>query len=176
MADTARDVAEKAMEAARVAAETARLVKVETTGMMTELRERLNRQDDADKQWREQVAGLLKNLGDKWDAFKSDFGHVENTVTKHHKTIYGDPDIKEDSGIVGDNVNHKAFVRHAKWHLAIATILGGWLIAYVIFFYGDAMKRGIFNPSEQEWHWRITREVKKAVKPEALRPPEPEHN
>lgn len=177
--ETALLVAQKALEAAHVASTAAQVTSVQVDALRVEVRKNFVDLEARQKDFWEWITNamntqtkLLREQNETFDAFKSDFyvdiGRLDKQGDKHHKTIYGDPDIKEDSGLVGDNTTSKGFIRHAKIHVAIAGLLIGWFIGYLVYFYGEHMKRGVFNPSDNEWRWRVTKEVRKIVKPEAL--------
>lgn len=159
MPDSPREVAEKALEAARIASETARLVKAESGGMMTELRQRLDRQDEEDTKHRDRLWDYLRERDKKWDAFQSDFDKVDIRSNDHHRTLFGDPRIKGDTGILGSVGSQGKFITHAKWHIGIGSALFSAFCAYMVFFYGDDMKRGVFKPSEDE----LTRVINRVV-------------
>lgn len=177
--DDIRRVADKALEAATRAELAAAIAKVESEGVRLEMRERFKqmealfqKQDGESDQFRTWLRQEIKELRGDFNAFDTEVKDMNNRCKDHDDTIYGN----EDRGIIGIRPKlegHDNDIRKGKWTLALAGVLLSWAVVYVAYFYGDAMKRGIFNPSDEEWRWRINREIHKNVVPESLFPVDP---
>lgn len=175
---TAREIAEKALEAARAAQHAAEVAQLTANNVITEIRQRFDRQDTNSVEFRTSLMSEIQGQNRAFDQFKTDFEKevqkMDRRCVGHNEALFGSQE-KNIPGLVPTVECHDADINKGKWTLWLAGIIGSGLVTYVVFFYGDAMKRGIFNPTEAEWHWRVSREVKKAVKPEALKPAPPDN-
>lgn len=158
-------------EAAKLAAESAKMT---AESMVREMRERFDRQDSSTLIWREKMMTEIVGQNRTFDAFKSDFEDraekMDRRCGEHHEAIYGN----REKNLVGAIVKidkHDGWIDRLVWTWGIILAVGAGLAWYITYFYGDAMKRGIFNPTDEEWRWRVTKEVRKTVKPDSLYSP-----
>ena len=187
MPPTAQEVAARALEAAQKAehaAEIAKMVadaaKMTAASMVLEMRERFDQQDQASREFRETLMREIQSQNRAYDLqkrsfdeFKTDFEDqvekMDQRCSGHDDALFGN-DKKNIKGVLPTTEKHDNIIKKLLWSWAIIMAFAGWMIWYVVFFYGDSMKRGIFNPTDAEWHWRVTKEVKKTVKADALKP------
>lgn len=193
---TAQEVAARALEAAQAAVHAAEIAKMTadtaikaaeaakmaSESMIREMRERFDRQDEESKEFRDKLMLELVSQNRTFDAFKSDFDtemdKTDRRCTGHNDALFGNKE-KNIEGIVPKVYSHDDWISRFLWTWGVVLSLSCGLGWYIIYFYGDAMKRGVFNASDDEWRWRVSREVRRAVKPEALNQsanfPNPEH-
>lgn len=187
MPPTSNEVAARALEAAQAAAHAAEIAKMvgeeakraaeaakmTAESMVIEMRTRFDRSDENSENFRNTLMTEIQGQNRTFDAFKSDFekdiDRVDRRCVGHNEAIFGNAE-KNIPGMIKTVDQHDSDIHKGKWTIWLAGIVIGWAIVYVAYFYGDAMKRGVFNPSEEEWRWRVSREVRKTVKPDALVP------
>src|SRR5258706_11176373 len=123
MADSPKEVAEKALEAARLAAETARIAKSAAEHILTEIRERLDRQDGDAKEFRDWLRDHTIESDRKFDAFKSDFNEMDMRCQGHDFEIYGDRN-KNKVGVIQKVDEHDTRISKALWTIGLIGSLG----------------------------------------------------
>lgn len=177
---TAAEIAAKALEVAQKAQHAAELAQMTANNVITEMRARFDRQDVDSKEFRGAVLGEIRKGNDSFDAFKSDFDGMDRRCKGHDETVFGNPS-KNMPGLVETVIRvdakvdaHDTWISRFLWTWAIVVFMAGGFGWYVVYFYGEDMKRGIFKPSENEWRWRVNKEIRNTVKPDAIKPGTPE--
>ena len=166
----AAEIARMTADAATKAAETAKMV---SESMVREMRERFDRQDTTSKEFRDGLMKEIQGQNRTFDQFKTDFekeiDKQDRRCAGHHDTLYGNPE-RNIRGVVPTAFRNENQINKVVWSWGLVCVMFTGFIAYIVFFYGDSMKRGIFNPSDEEWRWRVNREIKRTIKPDAVKP------
>jgi hypothetical protein len=170
MALSPKEVAEKALQAAETAREAARITAAQVEGVRAEIRGNfVNLENRQNEFWGyvqrtlEHQSVVLKKQDETFNEFETDFKKMDKRCESHDKIIFGDPKIKEDTGVIGTVAGHDSKISRGIWTISIFTTMIGLFWGYLFVFHLEDMKRGIFNPTEEEQTRLINRQIMKMV-------------
>lgn len=158
-------IANKALEAATRAELAAAIAKVEAEGIRTEMRERFKMVEDAFKKQDRDSADFRGWLREEFlqhrkdfSVFDTDFKEVAKQSSDHHDILHGNPQ-KNIPGVIPKVGFHDTWLQRMLWTWGVVSMLTTGAIGYMVFFHTEDIKRGIFNPTDDERDRAINRQV-----------------
>lgn len=152
------EAAKLALEASTRAELAANIAKNTAESVVTEMRERLGAQNDDSKEFRDWMRAEWALFKTSNDAFKTDFDEMNLRCKSHDEVIYGN-EQKNIAGVIPRVDVHDTWLNRGLWTWGILASLASLFFGYMILFHSDDMKRGIFNPTDEERDRAINRQV-----------------